>query len=92
MEQIDLDISVISLAGLIEQNYSATLPKVDSISIATGFHGVFSGFKSKILQAASRYNVDAMEVINKLGKSQVIAGQEDQIIYFASKLAKEKND
>jgi len=85
-----LDIrKIIGLAALIEQYFSTSLPKVDSLSIATGFHGVFSGFKPKILEAAAAFKVDAMDIIVALGKAQVIAGQEDQIIATASQLSKE---
>jgi 4-hydroxy 2-oxovalerate aldolase len=85
-----LDIrKIIGLAALIEQYFSTTLPRVDSLSTATGFHGVFSGFKPKILEAAAAFKVDAMDIIVALGKAQVIAGQEDQIIATASQLSKE---
>lgn len=85
----DLDVKQLTaLAALIENHFSSSLPKVDSLSTATGFHGVFSGFKPKILEAAVAYEVEAMDLIAALGQSQVIAGQEDQIIATASKLAK----
>ncbi|MFN9622135.1 MAG: 4-hydroxy-2-oxovalerate aldolase [Cyanobacteriota bacterium] len=75
------------LAALIEVNHPSTLPKVDSLSTATGFHGVFSGFKPKIVDAANAFSVNPMDIIAALGKAQVIAGQEDQIIATASQLA-----
>jgi 4-hydroxy 2-oxovalerate aldolase len=78
------------LSGLIEHHYSSSLPIVDSLSTATGFYGVFSGFKPKILEAATSFGVDPMDIIASLGKAQVIAGQEDQIIATASDLAKEQ--
>lgn len=85
-----LDVKqLMSLATLVENNFPLSLPKVDSLSTATGFHGVFSGFKPKILEAAAAYEVEAMDLIAVLGKSQVIAGQEDQIIATASKLAQQ---
>ena len=85
-----LDIRKITgLAALVEHHFPSSLPKVDSLSAATGFHGVFSGFKPKILDAAAAFQVDAMDIIEALGKAQVIAGQEDQIIATAAQLAKE---
>lgn len=85
-----LDIrKITALAALIEQHFPFSLPKVDSLSTATGFHGVFSGFKPKILDAAAAFHVDPMDIIEALGKAQVIAGQEDQIIATAAQLAKE---
>ena len=80
---------LIALAALIEQHHASTLPTVDSLSIATGYYGVFSGFKPKILEAAASFDVDPMDIIAELGKAQVIAGQEDQIIATASELAQE---
>lgn len=83
-----LDLNqLIALAQLIEDQYASTLPRVDSLSTATGFHGVFSGFKPKILQAAAAYDVDPLDIITSLGNAQVIAGQEDQIIATAAELA-----
>lgn len=78
---------LIGLAQLIEDQYASTLPRVDSLSTATGFHGVFSGFKPKILDAAAAFGVDPLDIITALGKAQVIAGQEDQIIAAAADLA-----
>jgi 4-hydroxy 2-oxovalerate aldolase len=86
-----LDIKKLTeLSGLIEKEFSATLPVIDSLSTATGYYGVFSGFKPKIMEAAAAFNVDPMDIIASLGQSQVIAGQEDQIIATASEIAKEQ--
>ena len=38
------------LSGLIEKEFQNTLPIVDSLSTATGYYGVFSGFKPKIIE------------------------------------------
>jgi 4-hydroxy 2-oxovalerate aldolase len=80
-----------ALAALVEQHHASTLPIVDSLSTATGYYGVFSGFKSKILEASACFGVDPLDIIAELGRSQVIAGQEDQIIATASELAKERS-
>ena len=64
---------------------------MDSLSTATGYYGVFSGFKPKIIEAAKAFDVDPMDIIECLGQSQVIAGQEDQIITTTSKIAKEES-
>ena len=40
------------LSGLIEKDFRNSLPIVDSLSTATGYYGVFSGFKPKIIEAA----------------------------------------
>ena len=88
--QTGLDLKrLIELSGLIEKQFTSSLPVVDSLSAATGYYGLFSGFKSKILEAGTSYNVDPMDIIASLGQDQVIAGQEDQIIATASVIAKE---
>ena len=80
---------LIELSKLIEKQFPESLPIVDSLSTATGYHGVFSGFKPKILEAAASFNVDPIDITASLGLGQVIAGQEDQIIAAASEIAKE---
>jgi 4-hydroxy 2-oxovalerate aldolase len=85
---MSLDIKqLIDLAWFVENHFASTLPDVDSLSTATGFHGVFSGFKPKIYDAAKAYGVSEMDIIEALGQLQVIAGQEDQVIATASQLA-----
>lgn len=86
-----LDLKILTeLSRLIEKQFPTSLPIVDSLSTATGYYGVFSGFKPKILEAAASFHVDPMDIIASLGSSQVIAGQEDQIIAAASEIAKEQ--
>lgn len=82
---------LIGLAQLIEDHYASSLPRVDSLSTATGFHGVFSGFKPKIIDAAVAFGVDPIDIITALGEAQVIAGQEDQIVAAAAELARNPN-
>ena len=91
MTGIDLK-ELTNLARMIEQQYASTLPVVDSYSTATGFYGVFQGFKPKILEAAESFDVDAMDIIASLGIARVIAGQEDQIIATAADLANKKRN
>jgi 4-hydroxy 2-oxovalerate aldolase len=81
---------LIELSVLIEKQFPTSMPIVDSLSTATGYYGVFSGFKPKILEAAVSFDVDPMDIIASLGQDQVIAGQEDQIIATAYKIAKEQ--
>ena len=85
-----LDLKILTeLSRLIEKQFPTSLPIVDSLSTATGYYGVFSGFKPKILEAAASFNVDPIDITASLGLGQVIAGQEDQIIAAASEIAKE---
>lgn len=79
---------LIRLAMRMEKEFASSLPKVDSMSTATGYHGVFSGFKPKIKEASMVYDADEFEIIEELGRLQTIAGQEDQVIATAAKLGK----
>ncbi|WP_329160675.1 4-hydroxy-2-oxovalerate aldolase [Streptomyces anulatus] len=54
-------------------------PVIDSVSLASGLAGVFSGFKMQVLAAAGTAGVDPLEVFAELGRRQVVAGQEDLI-------------
>jgi len=80
---------LIKLSLLIEKHFKSTLPEIDSLSTATGYNGIFSGFKKRIIEAANEFDIDPIQLIEELGNLKVIAGQEDQIIASASEL-KEK--
>ncbi|MFJ4741157.1 4-hydroxy-2-oxovalerate aldolase [Streptomyces sp. NPDC088775] len=54
-------------------------PVIDSVTLASGLAGVFSGFKPHVLAAAGAAGVDPLEVFAELGRRQVVAGQEDLI-------------
>lgn len=81
---------LIKLSLLVEESFNSTLPKIDCLSVATGYNGLFSGFKKKILEAAEKFNIDPVKLIEELGRQKLVAGQEDQIIVSASKLALKK--
>lgn len=78
---------ILALAAFVEGELAPSMPRTNSISTATGFYGLFSGFKPRILEAASVYGIDAFQLIEVLGQQQVIAGQEDQIIAMAQVMA-----
>ncbi|MER6520218.1 4-hydroxy-2-oxovalerate aldolase [Streptomyces sp. NPDC001553] len=54
-------------------------PSVDSLALMSGLAGVFSGFKPRVLSAATAADIDPIEVFAELGRRQVVAGQEDLI-------------
>ncbi|MCP3817506.1 4-hydroxy-2-oxovalerate aldolase [Streptomyces sp. A3M-1-3] len=56
-----------------------TPPTIDSVSLVSGLAGVFSGFKTPVLEAARREGIDPVDLLFALGKRQVVAGQEDLI-------------
>ncbi len=87
---VDTGISfdeVIKLANLIQSYFPQSLPQVDSLSVSTGFYGLFSGYKKKIIEVAKEYNIEEIQLVKKLGEIDIIAGQEDQIISTASELS-----
>ena len=56
---------------------------LDDISIVNGMAGVFSAFKTHVLNAAKTFDVDARDILLELGRQKVVAGQEDKIIEIA---------
>lgn len=54
-------------------------PTIDSVSLVSGLAGVFSGFKTPVLETARREGVDPVDLFFELGRRQVVAGQEDLI-------------
>ena len=68
----------------------AIAPVSNSLTIATGRAGLFSGYLKPIQRAAKEFNVSPFELINELGKRRVVAGQEDMVIEVAKYLVKLK--
>jgi 4-hydroxy 2-oxovalerate aldolase len=62
--------------------------EIDSVSIASGMAGVFSGFSLPVKRAAERFGVDPRDIFMELGKRRVVGGQEDMVIEVAMELAK----
>ncbi|MBI2406492.1 MAG: 4-hydroxy-2-oxovalerate aldolase [Candidatus Harrisonbacteria bacterium] len=62
--------------------------EIDSVSIASGLAGVFSGFALPVKRAAETFGVSARDIFKELGKRHVIGGQEDMVIEIAMALAK----
>lgn len=63
---------------------------VTSLSLISGLAGVFSGFSTKVKQAAERFGVDPRDIFMELGRRKMVAGQEDFIVYVAMHLANNK--
>ena len=64
----------------------ATTPISNSLTIATGRAGLFSGYLKPIQRVAKEFNVSPFELINELGKRKVVAGQEDMVLEVAKYL------
>ncbi|MET8406011.1 4-hydroxy-2-oxovalerate aldolase [Streptomyces sp900116325] len=70
---------VLAAADVAADRLMKAPPSIDSIAVASGLAGVFSGFKRPVLQAARAEGVDPIELFLALGERQVVAGQEDLI-------------
>jgi 4-hydroxy 2-oxovalerate aldolase len=84
---IDL-YALLDAADLAERELMPKPPTIDSVSIVSGLAGVFSGFKNRVLDIASREHVDPRDVFFELGRRQAVAGQEDLIVDVAMELSK----
>ncbi|MBQ0827338.1 4-hydroxy-2-oxovalerate aldolase [Streptomyces tagetis] len=74
-------------ADLAERVLMPTPPTIDSVSLASGLSGVFSGFKKPALAAAELAGVHPWDLFAELGRRRVTAGQEDVIPDAARDLA-----
>lgn len=70
---------LLDAADVAERELMPAPPTVDSISIVSGLSGVFSGFKTRVLDVSARECVDPRDVFFELGRRQAVAGQEDLI-------------
>lgn len=61
---------------------------VNDISMISGYSGVVSTVKHKVLQIAKQYDISSREIFLELGKRKVIAGEDDVIIEVAQKIAR----
>ncbi|WP_184503108.1 4-hydroxy-2-oxovalerate aldolase [Streptomyces botrytidirepellens] len=78
--EIGIDLpALLRAADVAHDRLIAGPPVIDSVSLASGLAGVFSGFKPRVLAAAGAAGVDPLEVFAELGRRQVVAGQEDLI-------------
>lgn len=78
--------ALLRAADVAHEQLMAAPPVIDSVSVASGLAGVFSGFKPRVLAAARAAGVDPLEVFAELGRRQIVAGQEDLIDEVARSL------
>jgi len=91
-EGYDLNLNLYKLLDASEQ-VICPLNKdkgLSDLEIVSGMNGVFSAFKSHVLNAADEFSVDPREIFVELGKRKVVAGQEDIIVEVASILSDKK--
>lgn len=77
---------VLRAADAAEARLMKAQPVIDSVSLASGLAGVFSGFKKPVLETARREGLDPLDLFFALGELQVVAGQEDLIADAARQL------
>ncbi|APE26728.1 4-hydroxy-2-oxovalerate aldolase [Streptomyces venezuelae] len=70
---------VLAAADIAAVHLMKTPPSIDSIAVASGLAGVFSGFRRPVLALARAEGVDPVDLFLALGERQVVAGQEDLI-------------
>lgn len=78
--------AILHAADTAQERLMPAPPTIDSVSLVSGLAGVFSGFKTPVLETARREGVDPVEVFFELGRCQVVAGQEDLILDVARQL------
>ena len=83
-------LEALDAADLAEATFAKRIPTNDSVTIASGIAGVFSGFASHARRAGERFDVDPREILFELGRRGVVAGQEDTIVEVALSLAAAK--
>lgn len=74
---------LLDAADIAERELMPAPPTIDSVSIVSGLAGVFSGFKTRVLDISAREGVDPRDVFFELGRRQAVAGQEDLIVDVA---------
>ncbi|MFG2566233.1 4-hydroxy-2-oxovalerate aldolase [Streptomyces sp. NPDC048567] len=79
---IDL-YGLLDAADIAERELMPAPPTIDSLSVVSGLAGVFSGFKTRVLDIAAREEVDPRDIFFELGRRQAVAGQEDLIMDVA---------
>lgn len=91
-EGYDLELNLYKLFDVSEKVVSPLVngAGLSDISIVSGMSGVFSAFKTHVINAAKEFDVDARDIFVELGKRKVVAGQEDIIVEVAANLAEQK--
>jgi 4-hydroxy 2-oxovalerate aldolase len=79
--------AVAGLARTSEHYLDCLTPHIGAANIASGIHGLFSGFAPHIKRAAEQFNVDEFELYQLLGQRKLVAGQEDVIVETAARLS-----
>jgi len=76
------------LASQAERYLPCSTPHIPSANIASGLHGLFSGFVPHVRRAAAQFGVDEFELYEQLSRRHLVAGQEDIIVEVAASMKK----
>ncbi|BAQ10974.1 4-hydroxy-2-oxovalerate aldolase [Bacillus sp. OxB-1] len=90
---IDSNIHLSPLMDLAEDVIVPIMPYpivINRDNLASGYAGVYNSFLLHVREAAQKFNVQPIAIIEELGKRQAVAGQEDWIIDVAMELASAK--
>ncbi|GAB3136789.1 4-hydroxy-2-oxovalerate aldolase [Micromonospora sonneratiae] len=90
VDQVESGIQLfgaLDAADVAQERFVKHVPTNDSVTIASGIAGVFSGFAAPVRRASARFGVDPRRILLELGNRRVVAGQEDIIIEVAMSLA-----
>ena len=63
---------------------------VNDVSIVSGYAGVVSTMKHKVLRIAGEYDISARDIFLELGKRNIIAGEDDVILEVAKMLQRQR--
>lgn len=74
-------------AVLAEREFMPVPPAIDLVSIVSGLAGMFSGFKNRVLDIASRVHVDPRDVFLELSRPRAVAGHGDLMFDGAMELS-----
>lgn len=88
---IDL-YKLLDAADIAGRELMDSAPTIDSVAVVSGLAGVFSGFKTRVLDISRREGVDPRDVFFELGRLQAVAGQEDLIVDVALTLRKARGE